>query len=77
MITDYVGSRTSLDPICPLCDKPVEIQHTPQRDPVTKTIGHDYCLRIETMERRSARLREEASLLNQTELQMAHRKLFF
>jgi len=46
MITDYVGERSGQDPVCPLCRRAVEIQHTPFRDPSTGRIVHDYCYRI-------------------------------
>jgi hypothetical protein len=57
MITSYVGTHTTEDPTCSICKKPVEIQQTPARDQVTGSIGHDYCLRIETTESIAARFK--------------------
>lgn len=43
---------------CPLCQKAVEIQHTPAIDKATGKLAHDYCLRIESVE--SFNLRKRA-----------------
>lgn len=58
MITDCVGTRTNEDPTCPICRKPVEIQHTPFRDTITGTLAHDYCFRTETPQHFQARRRD-------------------
>jgi hypothetical protein len=53
----HLANYTPNDPACPICKKAVEPQHTPARDQVTGTIGHDYCLRIEAFYDRSKRMR--------------------
>lgn len=60
----HLANYTPNDPTCPICKKAVEPQHTPARDQVTSTIGHDYCLRIETPEQRAARAKAALKIVS-------------
>jgi hypothetical protein len=35
---------------CPVCHKPIEIQHTSAIDRISGKRAHDYCLRVESAE---------------------------